>query len=144
MNPTVRTILEHSTTIAVCGMSRHEAKPAHYVPAYMATQGYIVIPVNPFADTILGLQSYASLLDIPQQIDVVNVFRPSEQAEDVVREIVQRKKERGDIALIWLQLGIINEAARELAEANGIAFVQNQCLYVEYQRHSLSRKTTAE
>lgn len=140
MNTSVRAILEQSTTIAVCGMSRHATKPAHSVPAYMATQGYTIIPVNPFAADILGVQSYASLLDIPQAIDILNVFRPSEQAGDVVHEAVLRKKKHGDIALIWLQLGIVNEEARVLAEENNIVFVQDQCLYVEYRRHALARK----
>lgn len=139
MNTSVREILERSTTIAVYGMSRHEAKPAHSVPAYMATQGYTIIPVNPFVADILGAQSYASLLDIPERIDILNVFRPSEDAGDVVREAVLRKKERGDIALIWLQLGITNNEARVLAEENDIVFVQNQCLYVEYLRHAIIR-----
>ncbi len=130
----VRHIFETFHTIAVVGMSRNPDKPAHYVPVYLEEQGYTIYPVNPTVDEIGGRVSYPSLRDVPGEIDVVEVFRRSEDALAVVEEAVQRHRERGDVRAIWLQLGIVNEAARQLAEAEGILFVQNRCMYADHVR----------
>lgn len=119
-------------TIAVHGMSRAANKPSHTVPLYMHEQGYKLFPINPYADEILGLKVYRNLLDIPERIDLLNVFRPSHQVKAVVEEALERRRLRGDIDTIWLQLGIMNDEARDMAEAAGIAFVQNRCIYVEH------------
>lgn len=118
--------------IAVYGMSTNPAKPAHTVPMFIKKQGYEIIPVNPRADEIAGMKSYSSLMDIPERIDILNVFRPSEEAVKVVEEAIERKNAKGDIRVIWLQLGIENDEAKKLALKNDIAFVQNKCMYVEY------------
>lgn len=100
---TIRNILERYRTIAVYGMSKDPGKTAHWVPAYLAKKGYDVIPVNPTADTILKRKCYPDLKSIPVRIDVVQVFRPSEAALEPVKEAVARKKERGDVSVVWLQ-----------------------------------------
>jgi hypothetical protein len=124
----LRDILEKYRRVAVYGMSRNPGKAAHDVPAFLSKQGYQIIPVNPNAGTIDGKTSYGSLRDIPETIDILEVFRPSEQVLAVVKEAVERKKARGDIAVVWLQQGIRSEEARKIAEGAGILFVQDRCM----------------
>jgi predicted CoA-binding protein len=120
--------------IAVYGMSKNQTKPSHSVPAYLHSKGYTIIPVNPTADEILGLKSYSGLMDVEETIDVVEVFRPSEQIPDVVKEAIERKKGRGDIAVIWLQDGIYHDEAKKLAEQAGIIVIQDRCMYRDHKR----------
>ncbi len=129
---TFHEIFETYTSVAVFGMSTNPSKPAHYVPAFMMEKGYDVIPINPVAEEIAGRKAYKTIADVPEKIDILNVFRPSEQCLEVVEEAINRKRRTGDIQLIWLQEGIINEAARKLAEENGIDFIQNHCMMKEY------------
>lgn len=131
---TFKEIFDNYKTIAVYGMSSNPLKPSNYVPALLKNNGYNTIPVNPMADEIDGMKSYKSLNDIPENIEILNVFRPSEQALGVVQEAIERKKAKGDIKLIWLQEGIINDEARELALANGIEFIQDRCMKKEFAR----------
>lgn len=115
--------------VAVVGMSKNEEKAANYVPSYLIKQGYNVIPVNPTADKILERKSYANLQDIEQQIDIVDVFRPSDQVLPVVQEAIKKKPK-----VIWLQEGIHNEEAEALAKKAGIEIVYNRCMLAEHQR----------
>ncbi len=89
--------------------------------------------MNPTGEVILKRKSYPDLKSVPKRIDVVLVFRRSEDALEPVKEAVARKKERGDISVVWLQQGIRNEEARKLAEENEIVFVQDRCMYHEYR-----------
>lgn len=115
--------------VAVVGMSKNEEKAANYVPRYLINQGYNVIPVNPTADKILERKSFAKLADIDQQVDIVDVFRPSEQVLPVVQEAIKLKPK-----VIWFQEGIHNEEAEELARKAGIQVVFNRCMLAEHQR----------
>lgn len=133
----IRSILENTRTIAVYGMSKDSGKTAYWVPEYLAKKGYDIIPVNPTAEIILKRKCYPDLKSVPKRIDVVQVFRRSEDALEPVREAVVRRKERGDVDVVWLQQGIRNEEARKLAEENGILFVQDRCMYHEYQMINL-------
>jgi len=133
----IRSILEKTRTIAVYGMSKDSAKTAYWVPEYLAKKGYDIIPVNPTAEVILKRKSYPDLKSVPKRIDVVQVFRRSEEALEPVREAVARRKERGDVDVVWLQQGIRNEEARRLAEENGILFVQDRCMMHGYQMINL-------
>ena len=130
---TFKEIFDNYKIIAVYGMSTNGAKPSHHVPAFLLSQGYNIIPVNPVANEIAGQKVYKNLFDIPDEIEILNVFRPSALALEVVQEAVERKKAKGDIKLIWLQEGIINDEAKKLAEDNGIEFIQDRCMYKEYQ-----------
>jgi predicted CoA-binding protein len=130
----LREILTKYRDIAVVGMSKNPEKPAHSVPAYLSSQGYNIIPVNPSARAILGRRTYSSLKEVEESVDVVQVFRPSEEALDIVRQAVERKKERNDIKVIWLQEGIRNEEAKRLVEDEDIIFVQDRCMYKEFRR----------
>lgn len=129
---TMKEIFDAYKNIAVFGMSTNPAKPSHTVPVYILNQGYNVTPINPVADEIAGQKVSKTIMDVEGEIDILNVFRPSEHCLDVVKDAVERKKQKGDIKLVWLQEGIINNEAKALAEENGIDFIQNKCMYKEY------------
>ena len=116
--------------IAVVGMSATEGKPANYVPKYLIEKGYNVIPVNPNYDTILGLKSYSKVSDIPNEVDIVDVFRKSDDVLPIAKDLVLKK----GIKVLWLQLGIHNQQAQKTAEENGIEVVYNRCMLREHQR----------
>ncbi len=122
-------IIKESKTIAVVGASRNHEKAAHVIPKYLKDQGYKIIPVNPSADKIFGEKVYRSLAEIPIPIDIVDVFRSSEETPKVVESAVKIKPK-----LIWLQLGISNDEAKKIAEEHNIKFVMNKCLKVEHMK----------
>jgi len=115
--------------VAVIGMSKNSSKAAHYVPKYLSDNGYDVIPVNPSSDEILGKKCYDSVLDVDGQIDIVDIFRPSEQVLPFVKDAIKKKPK-----VIWLQEGIHNSEAEELAKSHGIEIVFNRCMLAEHQR----------
>jgi hypothetical protein len=115
--------------VAVVGMSKNEDKAANYVPKYLISQGYDVIPVNPTADSILDRKCHANLSDVSDSVDIVDVFRPSDQVLPVIQEAIKKKPK-----VIWLQEGIHNEEAEELARKAGIQVVFNRCMLAEHQR----------
>ena len=118
--------------IAVVGMSKSEEKPAHFVPKYLIEHGYNVIPVNPAITTeVLGKKSYQSIADIPEKIDIVDVFRRSEDVPSVIDDAIKKKD---GIKVIWMQSGIYNEEAEKKAKQNGIDVVYNRCMMAEHRR----------
>lgn len=125
-------ILRQFRTIAVVGLSRDPSKAAHAIPARMQRAGFRVIPVNPFVDSVLGEKSYPKLGDVPEPVEVVLVFRPSEAAGAVARDAVAI----GAKAL-WLQQGIVSAEARSLAEAAGMLYVEDRCMGVERAVHGV-------
>lgn len=124
----VRSILSFKN-IAVVGISRDPSKDAHMVPKYLMDNGYNIIPVNPFADEVLGRKAYKSLNDVPYDVDVVDVFRPSDQVQQIVKEAIEK-----GVKVIWLQLGIYNREAVEEARRHGIKVVYNRCMMQEHKR----------
>lgn len=126
-------IFEKYKNIAVVGMSKHLEKPAFTVPGYMKKQGYNLYPVNPTAETIMKLKCYPNLLEVDGEIDIVNVFRPGQDCLEIVEQAIERKNTIGDVKVIWLQLGIINNDAKMIAEENDIFFIQDTCIYVEHR-----------
>lgn len=122
-------ILEH-TTIAVVGCSASPGKEAHEIPRYMQTHGYEIVPVNPYADEVLDRDAYDSLSAVSEDIDIVNVFRPSDEVAGIVDEAL----DRDDVEVIWTQLGITDDDAAVRAERDGRRVVQDRCLKVEHQR----------
>ncbi|NKY19109.1 CoA-binding protein [Tsukamurella spumae] len=132
----VEKILRDHDTITVVGASADPAKAAHDVPAYMQHRGWRIIPVNPHAEEILGEKVYRTLADIPEQVGLVDVFRPSEFTPDIARQAVAA----GATAL-WLQLGIRSAEAREIAESAGLLYVEDRCLIIEQRRTRISRRT---
>lgn len=131
---TLREIFEKYRRIAVVGMSNNPQKPARRIPAFFIARGYDVIPVNPFHEKILGRKSYPTLEEIPEDIDIVNVFRPSEEVPQVVEQVLARLKQRGDVKVLWLQEGIRHDEAAKKAEEAGLIVIQDQCMYKAYTR----------
>lgn len=115
--------------VAVVGASKNEEKAAHYVPKYLLQQGFNIIPVNPTTEKILDRKCYPNLDGIEQPIDIVDIFRPSDQVLPVVQEAIKKKPK-----VIWLQEGIHNPEAEELARKAGIEVVFNRCMLAEHQR----------
>ena len=128
----VERILTRYDTITVVGASRAAIKAAHSVPAHMQRHGWRIVPVNPYAEQILGEQVYRRIGDVPEQVGLVDVFRPPQQAPDIARQAVAA----GATAL-WLQLGIASAEARAIAEAAGLLYVEDRCLIIEQRRLGL-------
>lgn len=120
--------------IAVVGCSATEGKAAHEIPAYMQRAGYEIYPVNPYADEILGREAADSLADVAATIDLVDVFRPSDEVPGIVDEVIARHEDRGDVKAVWLQLGITHDEAAARAVDAGLRVVQDRCLKVEHSR----------
>lgn len=121
-------LLKRSKTIAVVGLSADPFRPSHGVSAYMQGHGYRIIPVNPNITECLGQKAYPSLLDVPEKIDIVNVFRRSEFVEAVVDQAIQLK-----VPVIWMQEEVIQERAAEKARIAGIFVVMDQCILKEHR-----------
>ncbi|MFC7324390.1 CoA-binding protein [Halorubrum rutilum] len=121
-------------TVAVIGCSTTPGKAAHDVPAYLQRHGYRIVPVNPFADEVLGEPAFDELADVEAEVDLVNVFRPSEEVPEILEAVRERHAARGDAGAAWLQLGIGHDEAAAAAEADGIEVVQDRCMKVEHGR----------
>ena len=134
----IREILTRYKTVAVVGLSREPDKDSYRVSAYLKEHGFRIIPVNPFADEVLGERSYKSLLDIPTEIqrtvEVVDVFRPAKDVLHIVDQAVKLKEMYGKPIVVWMQLGIVNEQAAETAKRAGLTVVMNKCMMVEHER----------
>ena len=126
---TLRKILLDTRTIAVVGCSKDPLKEAHRVPAYLQANGYRIIPVNPTADEILREKVYASLGDIREPYDLVEIFRPSADVPPFVEQAL-----KGPARVIWMQIGIRNDEAARKAEAAGRIVVQDRCMRTEHMR----------
>jgi hypothetical protein len=122
------------TRVAVVGCSSTPGKAAHDIPAYLQSHDYEVIPVNPFSEEILGRRAYDSLADVEETVDLVDVFRPSEEVAGIVDAVLARREHRGDVSAVWLQSGIRDDDAAARAEAGGLRVVQDRCMKVEHQR----------
>ena len=122
-------LLQKSKTIAVVGLSDSPYRASHGVSAYMQSQGYKIIPVNPTVDNALGEESYPSLLDVKAKIDVVNIFRRPEFVPDIVDQAIQLK-----VPVIWMQEGVIHEQAAAKARNAGITVIMDRCILKEHRR----------
>lgn len=129
----VTELLQRARTIAVVGLSDNPLRPSHGVSAYMQSHGYRIIPVNPQIESCLGEKAFASLLDIskkdiPDRIDIVNIFRRPEYIEEIVDQAIQLK-----VPAIWMQEGVIHEKAAAKARRVGIFVVMDRCILKEHQ-----------
>jgi predicted CoA-binding protein len=122
-------LLKNAKTIAVVGLSDSPFRPSHGVSAYMQSQGYRILPVNPTIESALGESSYCSLLDVKEKIDIVDVFRRPEFVPEVVEQAIQIKA-----PVIWMQEGVINEAAAEKARKAGITVIMDRCILKEHRK----------
>ncbi|TDV57836.1 CoA-binding protein [Actinophytocola oryzae] len=126
----IQRVLNTARTIAVVGLSNNELRASYFVGYYLKRHGYRVIPVNPRAKEILGETSYPSLLEVPEKVDIVNVFR----APDALPEIARQAVRIGADAL-WCQFGVINEEGARTAEDGGVTVVMDRCIKVEHARY---------
>ena len=124
----VTELLRHAKTIAVVGLSNDPLRPSHGVSAYMQSQGYGIIPVNPQIESSLGEKAYASLLDVPEKVDIVNIFRRPEFVEEVVDQAIQLK-----VPAIWMQEGVIHEKAAAKARRAGALVVMDRCIRKDHR-----------
>ena len=125
-------------TVAVVGLSKDRSKPSHDVATYLKSCGYRIVPVNPTIDEVLGEKSYKSLLEIPdqlrRQIDVVDIFRRSEDVPPIVDQAIQLRRSMGRPTAVWMQLGIVNEEAAKKAKESGLEVVMDRCMKIEHAR----------
>jgi hypothetical protein len=126
----VQRILTTAESIAVVGCSATPGKAAHDVPRYLLDHGYEVLPVNPVRDEVLGRRAFDSLTEVDEPVDVVDVFRPSEEVAGIVDETLGRE----DAPVIWTQLGIRDREATDRAEAAGLTVVEDRCIKVDHSR----------
>jgi hypothetical protein len=124
----IKKILEMKNVVVV-GMSRHSEKAAHFVPKYLHENGFNITPVNPTADEILEKKCFKEINDVHDEIDIVDIFRPSDQVLPIIKEAIKKNPK-----VIWLQEGIHNEEAEQLARDAGIDVVFNRCMLAEHQR----------
>jgi len=124
----IRDLLTWAKTIAVVGLSDSPLRPSHGVSAYMQMHGYKIIPVNPNVGEVLGEKSYHSLLEVPEKVDVVNIFRRPEFVEEVVDEAIRLK-----IPAVWMQEEVINERAAEKARKAGMFVAMDRCILKEHK-----------
>lgn len=128
-------ILKQYRQVAVVGLSKDPEKDSYRVASFLKGRGYTVIPVNPTAESILGAKAYPSLSALPaelkKELEIVDIFRPSDSVPAIVDEALAIKEETGRPFVIWMQLGIANAAAAERAEKAGMAVIQDRCMMVE-------------
>ncbi len=128
----IKDILAQTKSIAVVGLSPKENRPSNIVARYLMAAGYTIIPVNPGQSEILGEKCYPSLLEIPEKVDVVDIFRRSEEVGPVVAEAVEIGAK-----VVWMQEGIVNEAAAAVARAAGLTVIMDRCLKVDHANLAL-------
>jgi uncharacterized protein len=121
-------VLQRAKTIAVVGLSDNPLRPSHGVAAYLQSHGYRIIPVNPQIETALGEKAYPSLFDVPERIDIVDIFRRPEFVEEVVDQAIQLK-----VPAVWMQEEVIHEKAAEKARQAGIFVVMDRCILLEHR-----------
>jgi predicted CoA-binding protein len=131
---TPKDILEYAETIAVVGASRDPMKPGGSIPPVLQRYGFRVIPVNPTIDRLFGEKCYKSLEDVPDHIDVVQVFRPSADAPAIARQAVAV-----GATAVWLQSGIISPEARQIAEDGGLDYIEDHCMTVERAKYGIRK-----
>ncbi len=132
---TIEHILSSCKTIAVVGFSTEWSKAGYYVPEYLQSQGYRIIPVNPNLDHALGEKAYPDLASVPEPVDLVLLFRRSEAVPPFVEQAIQI-----GARAVWMQLGIINQEAAQRAEQAGLRVVMNACMMVEHRRWKSARR----
>ena len=138
MSRSSKEVLESSTTIAVVGASRDPNKAGGSVPEGLQRRGFRIIPINPFAEVLFGERVYRSLAEVPEKIDLVDVFRPAPDAPDIARQAVAV----GAKAL-WLQLDIRSSEARRIAEEAGLDYVEDECTAVVSSLYRIKKETAA-
>lgn len=133
-----RAVLQRSRTVAVVGCSTHPEKAAQQIPRQLQEAGYRIFPVHPSAETILGERAYRNLAEIPEPIDLVDVFRPAPEAAGIARQAVAV-----GAGALWLQLGIRSEEAARIAEDAGLDYVENRCTGADVSRFDINHQVSS-
>lgn len=130
----MKEILSNYKVVAVVGLSANKMRPSYRIAMFLKARGYEVIPVNPGYDAVLGLKSYGSLLEIPGDVDIVDIFRKPEAVGPIVDDAIKKGAK-----VVWMQEGVINlEAARKARDA-GLTVVMDRCIHKEYSKHIMGR-----
>lgn len=136
----VEEILSRYRNVAVVGLSRDQSKDSYVIAENLKKEGFKIIPVNPFAEELLGEKCYKSLLEMPEEIqktiEIVDIFRPAREVLPIVHEAIRLKEKFGKPHVIWMQLGIKNEEAAKIAKEAGLTVVMDKCIMQEYRRLS--------
>jgi predicted CoA-binding protein len=127
MEDEIKEILTSYKTVAIVGISNKPDRDSYIVAEYLLNQGYKIIPVNPNIDTVLGLKAYPDLISIPEDIEIVDIFRRPEFVDEIVDQAIEKGAK-----VVWMQLGVINESAAEKARKAGLKVVMNKCIKVEH------------
>jgi uncharacterized protein len=127
---TIQRVIHNARTIAIVGLSANELRASNFVGFYLRRHGYRVIPVNPRETEILGEASYPSLQDVPEPVDIVNVFRAPDALPEIARDAVAI-----EAGALWCQFGVINEEGAQIAEQGGVPVIMDRCLKVEHARY---------
>ena len=129
-------LFKEAKNIAVVGLSPDPGRTSHRIAGYMQDAGFRIIPVNPNATDVLGEKAYPDLASIPEEmnIDIINIFRRPRYTEGIVEEVVERIKRTSEKPIIWTQIGVHSEMAKEVAEEASLEYVQNRCIMVEHSR----------
>ena len=134
----MREILTRYKTVAVVGLSRDPSKDSYRVAEYLKGHGFHIVPINPFADEVLGEKSYKSLLEmsaeVQKSLEIVDIFRPSAEVLPIIEQVVHLKKLYGVPYVVWMQLGIINTQAAETARKAGLTVVMDKCMMQQHSR----------
>ena len=129
-------VMRTHRVIAVVGASKNPEKDAHIIPAFLGEHGYRIVPINPAAGEIFGESAFPTLASMPEQlakeVEVIEVFRPSEELPQVARQVVELSKKYGRSYIFWAQAGLENDEAKEILTAGGVPYVMNACMRVVY------------
>jgi predicted CoA-binding protein len=143
MSVDLKEILERYKTVAIVGLSKDPSKDSYRVATYLKSQGFRIVPINPFADEILGEKSYKSLIELPQDIqkslEIVDIFRPSQEVLSIVEQAIKLKSAYGRPHVVWMQLRIFNEEAAKKAEKARLTVVMDKCIMQEHKRLSMAK-----
>ncbi len=127
MEDEIKEILTSSRTIAIVGISNKPDRDSYIVAEYLMNQGYKIIPINPNIDSVFDLKAYPDLISVPEEIDIVDIFRRPEFVDEIVEQAIKKRAK-----VVWMQLGVINESAAEKARKAGLKVVMNKCIKVEH------------
>lgn len=136
MEENVKDIIEKAKNIAVIGCSKKPGRASCRVAGYLQRQGYRIIPVHPQYDEVLGEKTYPTVYDIPEdiQVDIVDIFRRSDHTAAMVDQVIRRKEQTGQEPVVWTQLNVSSDEARQKAKNAGLVYIENKCLMVEHQK----------
>jgi len=143
MSVDLKEILEKYKTVAIVGVSKDPSKDSYRVAMYLKSQGFRIVPINPFVNEILGEKSYKSLLELPQNVqkslEIVDIFRPSQEVPSIVEQAIKLKSAYGRPHVVWMQLGIFNEEAAKKAEKAKLTVIMDKCIMQEHKRLSMAK-----